>query len=438
MNHEYLNELSSLFYSRVKPTERPKEYVKVNEKLLSELNLNIDEIDYDSDEIIAMAYSGHQFGYFTRLGDGRAALLGDVDGLELHLKGSGKTPYSRGGDGKATLGSMLREYLISEAMYNLNVPTTRNLFVAKTGNAVIRNKVEDGAVSLRLAKTHVRFGTFGYASEMGKESVKELLNYVSNKLYDGVSPFDLLKRISEQGAKLMAKWMSVGFIHGVMNTDNMSLAVETIDYGPCAFMDIYNPETVFSSIDTIGRYKYSNQPKIYQWNLARFAEYILDVLLEEVTKEEIEEVISNFSKLYEEAFEREFFNKLGIEKPEENDHELIYELLNIMYMNKMDFTNTFYKLTIGEYPEELKEFVKKWESKCTSRELMEKSNPVVIPRNEIVEKVIKSAESGNYKPFEEAIRVFSDPYNYKIEIDEKYKTPMQEKDIIKYKTYCGT
>ncbi|EGY79986.1 Kae1-associated kinase [Peptoniphilus indolicus ATCC 29427] len=358
MNHEYLNELSSLFYSRVKPTERPKEYVKINEKLLSELDLNLDEIDYDSDEIIAMAYSGHQFGYFTRLGDGRAALLGDIDGLELHLKGSGKTPYSRGGDGKATLGSMVREYLISESMYNLNVPTTRNLFVAKTGNAVIRNKVEDGAVSLRIAKTHVRFGTFGYASEMGKESVKELLNYVSNKLYDGVSPFDLLKRISEQGAKLMAKWMSVGFIHGVMNTDNMSLAVETIDYGPCAFMDIYNPETVFSSIDTIGRYKYSNQPKIYQWNLARFAEYILDVLLEEVTKEEIEEVISNFSKLYEEAFEREFFNKLGIEKPEENDHELIYELLNIMYMNKMDFTNTFYKLTIGEYPEELEGFVK--------------------------------------------------------------------------------
>ena len=150
-----------------------------------------------------------------------------------------------------------------------------------------------------------------------KNLLKSFLNYVSNKLYDGVSPFDLLKRISEQGAKLMAKWMSVGFIHGVMNTDNMSLAVETIDYGPCAFMDIYNPETVFSSIDTIGRYKYSNQPKIYQWNLARFAEYILDVLLEEVTKEEIEEVISNFSKLYEEAFEREFFNKLGIEKPEE-------------------------------------------------------------------------------------------------------------------------
>ena len=438
MNHEYLEKLSPIFYSRVKPTEIPLEYVKVNDELLNQLGLGLKEIDYNSEDIIAMAYSGHQFGYFTRLGDGRATLIGDLDGVELHLKGSGKTPYSRGGDGKATLGSMVREYLISEAMYALRVPTTRSLFVAKTGNAVIRESVEDGAVNLRLAKTHVRFGTFGYAKEMGKESVKELLDYISNKLYGGISPFNLLKKLSEEGAKLMAKWMGIGFIHGVMNTDNMSLAVETIDYGPCAFMDIYNPETVFSSIDTIGRYKYSNQPKIYQWNLARFAEYILDVLLEEVSKEEIEKVLTDFSKIYEEEFKRGFFNKLGIENPEENDDELIYELLNTMYMNKMDFTNTFYKLTIGEYQKELERFVEKWEPKCSSRELMKKSNPVVIPRNEIIEKIIKSAENGNYKPLEEATKIFSEPYNYEIEIDEKYKRPMEESAILKFKTYCGT
>lgn len=438
MKHEFLEKLSPIFYSKVTPTELPKEYIMINKNLCEELNVNLKEIDYTDDKIIAMAYSGHQFGYYTRLGDGRATLLGNVGEYDLHLKGSGRTPYSRGGDGKASLGPMVREHLISEAMYNLNIPTTRSLFVAKTGNKIRREKIEDGAVSLRVAKTHIRFGTFGYASEMGKVYTKELLKYTADKLYDKAIPFEMLKKISKNGAKLIANWMGIGFIHGVMNTDNMSLAAETIDYGPCAFMDIYDPETVFSSIDTMGRYKYSNQPRIYQWNLARFAESILDILLEEVSKEEVEDVISDFVNQYSKEFKKLFLNKIGIEQPKDEDENLIYELLNIMFENKMDFTNTFYDLTVEKEPEVLNDFIRKWKLKNPSFELMRRYNPVVIPRNSIVEEVIRKAERGNYQPLEEAYEIFNDPYNYNKQIDEKYKRPMGEWELSQYKTYCGT
>lgn len=437
MKNDYL-ELSEVFYSKVQPTELPKEIVHKNEKLIEELKLNLKEVNYNDENIIALAYSGHQFGYYTRLGDGRATIIDQINGYDLQLKGSGRTPYSRGGDGKASLGPMVREHLISEAMYALKIPTTRSAFVAKTGNDVLRDKLEEGALSLRVAKTHIRFGTFGYAREMGIEQARELLSYISDKLYDGVSPFNMLKEISKKGAKLIAQWMGVGFIHGVMNTDNMSLAVETIDYGPCAFMDIYDPNTVFSSIDTLGRYKYSNQPRIYQWNLARFAESILDILLEEVTQEEVEQVLTNFEKEYSDEFKKIFLNKLGIEKSSAEDENLIYELLNTMAEEKLDFTNTFYNLTIGNTPKGLENFVEKWSLKSPSKELMKKYNPVVIPRNKVVEEIIKSAEKGNYKLLDEAYKIFSDPYNYDIKIDLKYTEPMKEQEIEQYKTYCGT
>lgn len=413
---------------------------------------------------IAQAYAGHQFGYFTTLGDGRAVLLGeyltkDGERVDIQLKGSGRTPYSRGGDGKASLGPMLREYIISEGMYALGIPTTRSLAVVTTGEDVFREEFLQGAILTRIAKSHIRVGTFQFVSSLGnKEYLKELADYTLDRHFKGSyegNPYEyLLNEVVKRQAELISKWQLVGFIHGVMNTDNMAIAGETIDYGPCAFMDIYDPSTVFSSIDLNGRYAYENQPGIGGWNLARFAEAILPLLDDDKDKAiEIANVaLDRYNQLYLNNWYSGMRRKLGLFNEEEVDKDLIEGLLSIMLKYKVDYTNTFYNLTIEKftsmdifYMDEFKRWYTLWnerlsrqeESKEEARKLMEKNNPTVIPRNHRVEEALEAAVNRNdYSVMENLIEVLKNPYDYSNVNEEYTKFP---KNIDKgYKTYCGT
>ena len=407
---------------------------------------------------------GHQFGYFTTLGDGRAVLLGeyltkDGERVDIQLKGSGRTPYSRGGDGKASLGPMLREYIISEGMYALGIPTTRSLAVVTTGEDVFREEFLQGAILTRIAKSHIRVGTFQFVSSLGnKEYLKELADYTLDRHFKGSyegNPYEyLLNEVVKRQAELISKWQLVGFIHGVMNTDNMAIAGETIDYGPCAFMDIYDPSTVFSSIDLNGRYAYENQPGIGGWNLARFAEAILPLLDDDKDKAiEIANVaLDRYNQLYLNNWYSGMRRKLGLFNEEEVDKDLIEGLLSIMLKYKVDYTNTFYNLTIEKftsmdifYMDEFKRWYTLWnerlsrqeESKEEARKLMEKNNPTVIPRNHRVEEALEAAVNRNdYSVMENLIEVLKNPYDYSNVNEEYTKFP---KNIDKgYKTYCGT
>ena len=307
---------------------------------------------------IAQAYAGHQFGYFTMLGDGRAILIGEHlsknnKRFDIQFKGSGKTPYSRNGDGRAALGPMLREYIISEAMYGLGIPTTRSLAVVKTGENVIRETPLPGAILTRVAASHIRVGTFQYVTATEDEkNLKTLFDYTIDRHYpkikDSKTPaIDLLKIVMEKQIKLVVDWMRVGFIHGVMNTDNMTISGETIDYGPCAFMDAYDPETVFSSIDHNGRYAYFNQPGITKWNLLRFAETLLPLIDNNEEDKAIkiaEEIINSFSSSYKRHWFKMMQKKLGLFGEESEDENLINTLLVWMNQNKVDYTNTFCSL----------------------------------------------------------------------------------------------
>lgn len=413
---------------------------------------------------IAQAYAGHQFGYFSTLGDGRAVLLGeyltkDGERVDIQLKGSGRTPYSRGGDGKASLGPMLREYIISEGMYALGIPTTRSLAVVTTGEDVFREEFLQGAILTRIAKSHIRVGTFQFVSSLGnKEYLKELADYTLDRHFKGSyegNPYEyLLNEVVKRQAELISKWQLVGFIHGVMNTDNMAIAGETIDYGPCAFMDIYDPSTVFSSIDLNGRYAYENQPGIGGWNLARFAEAILPLLDDDKDKAiEIANVaLDRYNQLYLNNWYSGMRRKLGLFNEEEVDKDLIEGLLSIMLKYKADYTNIFYNLTIEKftsmdifYMDEFKRWYTLWnerlsrqeESKEEARKLMEKNNPTVIPRNHRVEEALEAAVNRNdYSVMENLIEVLKNPYDYSNVNEEYTKFP---KNIDKgYKTYCGT
>ena len=413
---------------------------------------------------IAQAYAGHQFGYFTILGDGRAVLLGeyitkDEERVDIQLKGSGRTPYSRGGDGKASLGPMLREYIISEGMYALGIPTTRSLAVVTTGEDVLREDFLPGAILARIAKSHLRVGTFQFVSSLGnKEYLNELADYTLDRHFKGSykgNPYEyLLNEVVKRQAELISKWQLVGFIHGVMNTDNMSIAGETIDYGPCAFMDNYNPNTVFSSIDLNGRYAYENQPGIGGWNLARFAESILPLLDDDKDKaiEIANRALDRYNQLYLNNWYSGMRKKLGLFNEEEVDKDLIEGLLSIMLKYKADYTNTFYNLTIGKftsmdifYMDEFKRWYTLWnerlsrqdEGKDEVKKLMEENNPTVIPRNHRVEEAIEAAVNRNdYSVMENLIAVLKNPYDYSSVNEEYTKLP---KNIDKgYKTYCGT
>ena len=399
------------------------------------------------------------------LGDGRAILLGEFisrngQRFDIQLKGAGKTKYSRGGDGKAALGPMLREYIISEGMYGLKIPTTRSLAVISTGENVIREEILEGALLVRIAKSHIRVGTFQFARNFGDvEDLKKLADYTLNRhfkkdTYEGNPYLYLLKEVINNQAKLISKWQLVGFIHGVMNTDNMTISGETIDYGPCAFMDSYDINTVFSSIDINGRYAYGNQPKIGVWNLTRFAESLLPLLDDDIDNaiKIAEEALSNYGKLYNEYYFNGMRAKLGLFNKEEEDENLILSLLTIMNKFKADYTNTFLNLTLGNLEEmsifksdDFKKWYESWQARLAKqnksrdeiKKLMQSNNPTVIPRNYIVENAIKAAVNNNdYSVINKFLEALKNPYDYSNISEEYSKIP--EVPSCPYKTYCGT
>lgn len=471
--------LPKLFYTNLRPTpvSSPK-LIILNYALATSLGLNVQALQNNEGVAVfagnkipenalplAQAYAGHQFGHFTMLGDGRALLLGEQitpqgQRFDIQLKGPGKTPYSRGGDGRAALGPMLREYIISEAMHGLGIPTTRSLAVVTTGEPVIRETRQTGAILTRVATSHIRVGTFQYASKWGNiQEVQALADYTLQRHFPeagaGENPYlFLLKEVIKRQALLIAKWQLVGFIHGVMNTDNMAISGETIDYGPCAFMDTYDPATVFSSIDTHGRYAYGNQPYIAAWNLARFAEALLPLLHHDESQavKIAEDAISDFNELYHSNWLEGMRAKLGIFNQEQQDESLIEELLSMIKKYSADYTNTFRALTFDKLEDmvlfETGEF-NKWyeiwqarigrqkESKERSYELMKSSNPAIIPRNHRVEEALEAAvKHGDYSVMERLLDILSCPYAHSPEQVE-YST-LPEKSDRPYRTFCGT
>ncbi|MFP3389522.1 protein adenylyltransferase SelO [Brevibacillus sp. SIMBA_040] len=469
--------LPTTFFTKITPNPvGSPQVIMLNEPLAAALGLNVQGLEQAADVLagnetpegafpLAQAYAGHQFGHFTMLGDGRALLLGEQitpkgERFDIQLKGSGRTPYSRRGDGKAALGPMLREYIISEAMFGLGIPTTRSLAVVTTGEPIYRETVQPGAVLTRVAASHIRVGTFQYAAAWcSEQELRALADYTLERHFpEGLAEENrylfLLQQVIKRQAALIAKWQLVGFIHGVMNTDNMALSGETIDYGPCAFMDAYDPETVFSSIDTQGRYAYGNQPHIAVWNLARFAETLLPLLdkNEEQALKLAEDAISKFAEQYRSNWVNGMRAKLGIFNEEQEDEALIESLLSMMEKVHADFTNTFRALTM-EKPEDTplfgtEEFTlwhEQWqarlgrqeESKAASLELMRSSNPAVIPRNYRVEEALEAAvQKGDYSVMKRLLAVLANPYAYSPE-QEEY-APLPPCSNRPYQTYCGT
>ncbi len=476
-NNTYVR-LPEYFYTRLTPVKvsKPK-LVLINYALGEELGIHL---QYASEEYlaqlfsgnilpqgadpIAQAYAGHQFGHFTYLGDGRAHLLGEHRTpkeilVDIQLKGSGLTPYGRRGDGRAALGPMLREYIISEAMHALRIPSTRSLAVVNTGEAVYRETILPGAVLTRIASSHIRIGTFEYLSaEHNLSGIKILADYVINRHYPEAKEADnpylhLLKSVIEKQADLIIDWMRVGFIHGVMNTDNMSISAETIDYGPCAFMDTYDPFTVFSSIDEQSRYCYVNQPGVAQWNLARFAETLLPLLHQELDKaiELAKEVVSNFTPLYEAKWFNMMRCKLGLFGVQKIDSSLISSLLHWMKQHKADYTNTFKELNQEHKPSSdlydnnsFQAWYEQWQhrrqenntSLKESIELMNFYNPAVIPRNHKVKQALDTAEQGEMEPFKELLGIVTKPYTTRSDIQNYQRPPSPDEQI--YQTFCGT
>ena len=404
---------------------------------------------------LAQAYAGHQFGgWVPQLGDGRAVLLGEVlaqDGqrFDIALKGSGQTPFSRRGDGRAWLGPVIREYIVSEAMHALGVPTTRALAAVSTGETVWREQPRPGAILTRVAASHIRVGTFQYfAAREDTEALGLLTDHLIARHYpraDG--PLGLLSAILGRQARLIARWMSLGFIHGVMNTDNMALSGETIDYGPCAFMDGYDPKKVFSSIDQFGRYAYENQPNIALWNLAQLASCLLPLMGEEAPAiEALTECLNRFPALYEEAWLRLFRAKIGITTPEDGDAELIETLLTRMAAQNADFTRTFRGLATGLAAAEFNDpgaylgWARDWHQRIARepdpQAVMHAANPAFIPRNHRVEEAIQAAIQGDYGPFEQMNRILKHPFDDQPGAAPYSLAPREEEQV--RRTFCGT
>ncbi|MDH6369359.1 uncharacterized protein YdiU (UPF0061 family) [Paenibacillus sp. PastF-3] len=471
--------LPESMFTRIKPTPvRKPELVILNEPLAATLGLNStalhskDGVQYlagnevpEGTVSLAQAYAGHQFGHFTMLGDGRATLIGEQitpqgDRVDIQLKGAGRTPYSRGGDGRAGLGPMLREYIISEAMHSLGIPTTRSLAVVTTGETIIRETEQPGAILTRVAASHLRVGTFQYVVAWGTvEDLRTLADYTLQRHYPEVDSKEnrylfLLREVIGRQAELIAKWQLVGFIHGVMNTDNMALSGETIDYGPCAFMDVYHPETVFSSIDQQGRYAYGNQPGIASWNLARFAETLLPLLADDQEQaiRLAEEEIADFKERSYHHWLTGMRAKLGIFNEEVEDVALIEVLLDLMQKYRADYTNTFRALTLEKLEEtalfgaaEFTKWQELWQarlsrqqqSKEVSLQLMRNSNPAIIPRNHRVEEALQAAvQQEDYSVMERLLKALSNPYAYSPEQDEYSALPKES--ARPYRTFCGT
>lgn len=484
LQHSYAA-LPDRFFARVSPTPvtDPK-LVVLNSGLARELGLDPRSLEPqaaamlsgnripEDAEPIAMAYAGHQFGGFVpSLGDGRAILLGEIKGRDgilrdVQLKGAGLTRFSRGGDGRAALGPMLREYLISEAMHALDVPTTRSLAVVTTGEQVFREGALPGAVLTRVATSHVRVGTFQYFAARGdEEAVRTLLEYVIARHYPqardtAVPALSVLRGIAQRQAALIADWMALGFIHGVMNTDNMSVAGETIDYGPCAFMDEYDPNTVFSSIDHRGRYAFANQPAVAQWNLARLAETLLP-LIDAETEKAITlatGVLEPFTAEFEARFLTRMRRKIGLGEAAEGDADLVRRLLAAMAQSHLDFTLTFRRLAlVAESPDEeprlrelfaqpadIDSWLRDWrtfvarDGRGTAERVagMRAASPAYIPRNHRVQMALDAAEAGDYAPFRALLEVLEDPFDERPERSAYAGPPRPEERVLR--TFCGT
>jgi serine/tyrosine/threonine adenylyltransferase len=463
-DNTYARELEGFYVPwKAAQVARPR-MIKFNRQLAEELGLDVDALDSDEgarifagNEIpegavpLAQAYAGHQFGGFVpQLGDGRALLVGEVIDRygrrrDIQLKGSGPTPFSRAGDGRAALGPVLREYLIGEAMHALGIPTTRALAAVVTGESVYRECALPGAVLTRVAASHVRVGTFQFFAARGEqEKLARLADYVIDRHYPELksqaNPYlGLLERVCDKQAALVAAWMHVGFIHGVMNTDNMTISGETIDYGPCAFMDHYDPATVFSSIDTQGRYAYANQPKIAQWNLARLAETLLPLIDEDTNRAigRATEVVNGFSGHYERYWVRGMRVKLGLFNEEEADLNLATEFLTAMEGNRVDYTLAFRYLAdaaLGEQerirglfadPSAYDRWSGHWHARLSREAVaplerspaMRRANPAFIPRNHRVEEALSAAvEHDDYAPFERLLKILARPFDDQPEV----------------------
>jgi uncharacterized protein YdiU (UPF0061 family) len=483
--HSY-SALPSRFYAPANPTVVANpQLVVFNKRLAEDLGLEPNVIEREAAAMlsgnqlpedanpIAMAYAGHQFGSFVpRLGDGRAILLGELigcDGIlrDLQLKGAGLTPFSRNADGRAALGPMLREYLISEAMHALGIPTTRSLAVVTTGERVFREGALPGAVLTRVAASHIRVGTFQYfAARDDQDAIRDLLDYVVARHYPEAREADVpalavLKAVAQRQVALIADWMLVGFIHGVMNTDNMAISGETIDYGPCAFMDNYDPNTAFSSIDHSGRYAYANQAVIAQWNLARFAETLL-LLIDPEPEKAVSlatEVVQPFIARFDARILERMRRKIGLSSAMEGDTDLIKRLLATMQHSEADFTLTFRRLALAaESPGEqtaLRElfaatsdingWLRDWRERlrCDPQTVAERAasmravNPAFIPRNHRVEAALNAAsEGGDYSPFRELLGILQRPYDDQPEMGEYGQPPQPSERVLQ--TFCGT
>ncbi len=477
LDNSYARLPESLFTKQNPTAVRSPKLIILNDQLAAALGLNVQVLQSKEGVAVlagnqipegalplAQAYAGHQFGNFTMLGDGRAVLLGEQitplgARFDIQLKGSGRTPYSRRGDGRAALGPMLREYIISEAMHALDIATTRSLAVVTSGESIIRESEQPGAILTRVAASHLRVGTFQYISEWGTvEDLKSLADYTLQRHFPGAEAAEnpylfLLQEVIKRQAALIAKWQLVGFIHGVMNTDNMALSGETIDYGPCAFMDAYDPGTVFSSIDMRGRYAYGNQPHIAGWNLARFAETLLPLLHanEEQAVKIAQDAILEFTGLYRCNWLAGMRAKLGIFNEELEDESLIEDFLNMMHKYREDYTNTFRALTFDTAEDmvlfgtaEFSQWNERWqarlgrqqEAKAASHQLMRNSNPGIIPRNHRVEAALEAAVQGDYSVMERLLAVLSNPYAHSTEHAD-YST-LPGPSAHSYQTFCGT
>lgn len=467
--------LPEMFYTRMKlENEWDAEIVLQNEALAEELGLDPNKLGNCVDVFagnaspegatpLAQAYAGHQFGNFTRLGDGRAVLLGEQvtpagERFDIGLKGAGQTAYSRGGDGLAAIGPMLREYIISEAMHGLGIPTTRSLAVVTTSEPVYREETLQGAVLTRVAASHLRVGTFQYAAALGtRKDVTALADYaIARHDVDLVNEENkyvrFLQRVMERQAKLIADWMAVGFVHGVMNTDNVTISGETIDYGPCAFLDVYQRDTVFSSIDRSGRYAYGKQPYMGAWNLTRFAESLLPLLAarEDEAVALAEETLAQYEGVFQRHFTEKMRAKLGLFHAEASDTALINDLFDLLEKYKADYTNTFVGLTFGRLGKmgwhDQKDFLawlERWEKRRKGQDesieeseaLMKRHNPAIIPRNHRVEEALQAAEQGDYSVVKQLLAVLKNPYAHSAKQEEYAVEPVS---AIPYKTFCGT
>ena len=471
LNNSYAKELHEISEKCIPSAFKQAEFVLKNYDLAEKLGFEKDFLDseeclnifsgnslFKNSQPIAQGYSGHQFGHFNpQLGDGRAILLGEINEMDIQLKGIGKTPYSRRGDGKSALSPVLREYVISEFMHAVKIPTTRSLFALKTNENVMRETELPGGVLTRIAKSHIRIGTFEFARTKSNETLKTLADYSINRHYPELNKTDnkylsFFAAVCDKQVSLVAKWMSLGFVHGVMNTDNVTISGETIDYGPCAFMDSYNPNTVFSSIDANGRYAYQNQPAILVWNLAKFAESLIPLINEneEVSIKQLTEILQLVTPSYQEYYYKEFCQKLGLESVSEQNIKLIEGYLKILEYGSIDFTLSFRDLSkivnenllpknsIFAKSKGFNDWYLKWKKEINQNEIsdeMNLNNPCYIPRNHLIEDALIKAIEGDMSEINFMINLFESPY---IERNTPQKYLMPSNSGEQYVTFCGT